>query len=199
MKNQANAAGSNPAALNPGLTSLPASNLPFNCLVPFWSAPGTIELSSQYGIYYQIDGSVYSFEFYYSRPDSNQDHPYQFIVTYDTSVANAGIWTVYFFKTGTADNDAFSEGKVCTSGFQVQNALNTAPSAFILQFCCDEHFTDLSSAVPLGITTLSGTAYAPPGTKFVINTNPLLYKFQSTTFGFASVADGTWKGTDTHT
>ncbi|KAF7507284.1 hypothetical protein GJ744_010718 [Endocarpon pusillum] len=89
--------------------ALPSSVLPKWAVALYWSR-GLALLSSQQGIYYQIDtiepGRYYiSIEFYYIRFTTNNDL-FHWITTYDTG--NAAVWTSYFFESGeVADRGAF--------------------------------------------------------------------------------------------
>jgi len=105
---------------------LPASILPSYTVAPYWTL-GLSFISTQQGIYYQIDtvapGRYFvSIEFFYTRWTTNDD-VLHWITTYDTG--NAGVWTSWFFSSGSADN----RGLYATVGHQGTGPVGGVPGS----------------------------------------------------------------------
>jgi hypothetical protein len=108
--------------------TLPANVLPSWTVAPFWTL-GLSFISTQQGIYYQIDtiapGRFFvSIEFFYTRWTTNDD-VLHWITTYDTG--NAGVWTSWFFSSGSADN----RGAYGTVGHQGTATVDGVPGTSI--------------------------------------------------------------------
>jgi hypothetical protein len=108
--------------------TLPSAALPTYAVAPYWTR-GFATLSSQHGIYYQVDtvsaGRFFiSIEFYYLRFTTNNE-PHHWITTYDTG--NEGVWTSWFFSSGPTNDRGLFE----TVGHQGTQSLNGVPGSTI--------------------------------------------------------------------
>lgn len=93
----------------------PDVNLPNNTFAPFFD-----DLiiyggqTPQQGIFYQIQGTAVTYEYYVSRAGT-QGSIYHFTIKYDS--ASAGIFTVQYYSTGSS-SDPQANGAAASVGMQ---------------------------------------------------------------------------------
>lgn len=109
----------------------PDVNLPNNTFAPFFD---DLYISGaqtpMQGIFYQIQGTAVTYEYYVSRAGT-QGSIYHFTVTYDS--ANAGVFLVHYYATGSA-SDPHANGAAASVGMQGSKYQDLAAETVVDEF-----------------------------------------------------------------